>query len=172
MVVFLNKVDMVDDPELMELVELEIRELLTQYQFPGDDVPIIRGSALKALESGEVDSPDTKCIFELLDALDISRVHLLGLSLGGLVGQVMAIDFAEQVNQLILVNTFAHLWPTSLRESYTLARRAVVSKFDSNFMMAISHDGSIPISLAMATTLSRNHSGTRAPQASWVMAPA
>ncbi len=70
MVVFLNKVDMVDDPELIELVELEIRELLTAYEFPGDEIPIIRGSALKALESGDPNSPDTKCIFELLDALD------------------------------------------------------------------------------------------------------
>src|SRR5512137_2406298 len=69
-IVFLNKVDMVDDPELLDLVELEVREMLTQYKFPGDKTPIIRGSALKALESGEVDSPDTKCIFELLDALD------------------------------------------------------------------------------------------------------
>jgi elongation factor Tu len=70
MVVFMNKVDMVDDPELLDLVELEVRELLSQYQFPGDDIPIIRGSALKALESGEVDSEDTKCIFELMEALD------------------------------------------------------------------------------------------------------
>ena len=53
-IVFLNKVDMVDDPELLDLVEMEVREMLTQYQFPGDDVPIIRGSALKALESGEI----------------------------------------------------------------------------------------------------------------------
>jgi elongation factor Tu len=51
-VVFMNKVDMVDDPELLELVELEVRELLSEYDFPGDDTPIIRGSALKALESG------------------------------------------------------------------------------------------------------------------------
>ena len=70
MVVFMNKVDMVDDPELLDLVELEVRELLTQYQFPGDDIPIIRGSALKALESGELESEDTKCILELVDALD------------------------------------------------------------------------------------------------------
>ena len=70
MVVFLNKVDMVDDPELIELVELEVRELLTAYEFPGDDIPIIRGSALKALESGDPNSPDTKCIFELMEALD------------------------------------------------------------------------------------------------------
>jgi len=72
-VVFMNKVDQVDDPELLELVEMEIRELLTQYKFPGDEVPIIRGSALKALEAaiaGNVDSPDCKCIFELMDALD------------------------------------------------------------------------------------------------------
>jgi elongation factor Tu len=69
-IVFLNKVDMVDDPELLDLVELEVREMLTQYKFPGDKTPIIRGSALKALESGDPDAPDCKCIFELLDALD------------------------------------------------------------------------------------------------------
>jgi len=68
-------------------------------------------------------------VAKLLDALEIPRAHVLGLSLGGLVGQVLAIDFAEKLNQLILVNTFAHLWPTSLRETYTLARRAIVSKF-------------------------------------------
>jgi elongation factor Tu len=70
MVVFLNKCDMVDDEELIELVELELRELLTKYEFPGDDIPIIRGSALKALESDDVGSGDVKPIFELLDALD------------------------------------------------------------------------------------------------------
>ena len=69
-VVYLNKVDMVDDPELLDLVELEVRELLSLYDFPGDDLPIIRGSALKALESGDPDSEDTKSIFELLEALD------------------------------------------------------------------------------------------------------
>ncbi len=69
-VVFLNKVDMVDDPELIELVELELRELLSKYGFPGDDVPIIKGSALKALESDDPDSPDAACIFELMDAVD------------------------------------------------------------------------------------------------------
>ena len=69
-VVFLNKVDMVDDPELLELVELEVRELLSQYEFPGDDIPVIKGSALKAMESGEWDSDDTKCIHELLAAVD------------------------------------------------------------------------------------------------------
>ena len=53
MVVFMNKCDMVDDPELLDLVELELRELLSSYDFPGDDIPIIRGSALKALESGD-----------------------------------------------------------------------------------------------------------------------
>ena len=52
-VVFLNKVDMVDDPELLELVELEVRELLSKYNFPGDDLPVVRGSALKALEAGD-----------------------------------------------------------------------------------------------------------------------
>jgi elongation factor Tu len=69
-VVFLNKVDMVDDPELIELVELELRELLTKYEFPGDEIPIIRGSALKALESDDPDSEDAKCVFELMDAVD------------------------------------------------------------------------------------------------------
>ncbi len=69
-VVFLNKTDMVDDPELIELVELELRELLSSYDFPGDDIPIIRGSALKALESGDPASPDTACILELMDAVD------------------------------------------------------------------------------------------------------
>ncbi len=69
-VVFLNKVDMVDDPELLELVELEVRELLSQYEFPGDDIPVIPGSALKAMESGEWEGEDTKCIHELMDAID------------------------------------------------------------------------------------------------------
>ncbi len=69
-VVFLNKCDMVDDPELIELVELELRELLTMYEFPGDETPIIRGSALKALESDNADSAEAKCIWELLDAID------------------------------------------------------------------------------------------------------
>jgi len=69
-VVFLNKVDLVDDEELLELVELEIRELLDKYEFPGDKTPIIRGSALKALESGDADSAEAKCIFDLIDALD------------------------------------------------------------------------------------------------------
>jgi len=70
MVVFLNKTDMVDDEELLELVELEVRELLSEYEFPGDDIPVIKGSALAALESGEVDAEATKCIDELLEALD------------------------------------------------------------------------------------------------------
>jgi elongation factor Tu len=73
MVVFLNKVDMMEDEELLELVELEVRELLTKYEFPGDDVPIIRGSALKALEStGDLsrDDSNAKCIWELMDAVD------------------------------------------------------------------------------------------------------
>ncbi len=68
-VVFLNKVDMVDDEELVELVELEIRELLSKYEFPGDDIPIIRGSALQALDNPE-DEGKTKCIFDLMEALD------------------------------------------------------------------------------------------------------
>ncbi len=69
-VVFLNKCDMVDDPELLDLVELEVRDLLTSYNFEGDKIPVIRGSALKALESGDPNSPDTKCIAELMDAVD------------------------------------------------------------------------------------------------------
>ncbi|MDH3878883.1 MAG: elongation factor Tu, partial [Desulfobacterales bacterium] len=69
-VVFLNKTDMVDDEELIELVELELRELLDKYEFPGDDTPIIQGSALKALESDDPDSEDAKCVFELMDAID------------------------------------------------------------------------------------------------------
>jgi elongation factor Tu len=69
-VVFLNKCDMVDDEELIELVELELRELLDKYEFPGDDTPIVRGSALKALECDDADAEDAKCIFELLEATD------------------------------------------------------------------------------------------------------
>jgi len=69
-VVFLNKVDLVDDPELIELVELELRELLSKYEFPGDDIPIIKGSALKALEADDFNSEAVKPIFELMDALD------------------------------------------------------------------------------------------------------
>ena len=69
-VVFLNKCDMVDDEELIELVELELRELLTKYEFPGDEIPIIRGSALKALESDDPDSEDVKAIWELMEAID------------------------------------------------------------------------------------------------------
>ena len=74
-IVFLNKTDQVDDDELLELVEMEVRELLTEYEFPGDEIPIIKGSALKALEvaqkEGDVkDNPDCKCIFELMDAVD------------------------------------------------------------------------------------------------------
>jgi elongation factor Tu len=69
-VVFMNKCDIVDDPELLDLVELEVRELLSVYQFPGDDTPIIRGSALKALESGDANSEYGKKIGELMDALD------------------------------------------------------------------------------------------------------
>jgi len=68
--VFLNKCDMVDDPELIELVELELRELLSKYDFPGDDIPIIQGSALKALESDDPDSEESKCISALMDAID------------------------------------------------------------------------------------------------------
>jgi elongation factor Tu len=70
-VVYLNKVDMVDDPELLDLVELEVRELLSEYQFPGDDIPVIRGSALKALEgSGDPEAEESKSVMELMEALD------------------------------------------------------------------------------------------------------
>jgi elongation factor Tu len=71
-VVFLNKVDMVDDPELLDLVEMEVRELLSKYEFPGDDVPVIRGSALKALNSGgKRGDPDADPVFALMDAVDV-----------------------------------------------------------------------------------------------------
>jgi elongation factor Tu len=68
-VVFMNKCDMVDDPELLDLVELEIRELLTRYEFPGDKIPVVRGSALKAMQNPD-DPASTKCIQDLLDAVD------------------------------------------------------------------------------------------------------
>jgi elongation factor Tu len=69
MVVFLNKADMVDDPELLELVEMEVRELLSEYDFPGDDIPVITGSALKALEN-PTDEEAIKCIMDLMEAVD------------------------------------------------------------------------------------------------------
>jgi len=69
LVVFMNKVDQVDDPELLELVELEVRELLTQYQFPGDDIPVIMGSALEALSNID-DADKTKCVMDLMEAVD------------------------------------------------------------------------------------------------------
>src|SRR5512144_3395249 len=74
-VVFMNKVDMVDDPELIELVEMELRDLLKKYEFPGDEIPIIRGSALKAMEQAikpdsSPDDPAFKCIYELMEAVD------------------------------------------------------------------------------------------------------
>ncbi len=69
-VVFLNKVDMVDDPELIDLVEAEVRELLTKYEFDGDNTPVIRGSALKALETSDINSEEAKPILELIEALD------------------------------------------------------------------------------------------------------
>jgi elongation factor Tu len=70
-VVYLNKVDKVDDPELLDLVELEVRELLSEYQFPGDDIPVIRGSALEALEgSGDPEAEESKSVMELMEALD------------------------------------------------------------------------------------------------------
>ncbi len=75
MVVFMNKVDMVDDPELLELVEVELRDLLTSYEFPGDEIPIIQGSALKALEAAsstetKIDDPRMDCIWKLMEAVD------------------------------------------------------------------------------------------------------
>ena len=72
MVVFLNKCDQVDDEELLELVEMEVRETLSEYEFPGDEIPVIKGSALNALtcESGDINDPDFACIKELMDAVD------------------------------------------------------------------------------------------------------
>jgi elongation factor Tu len=69
-VVFLNKTDMVDDPELLDLVEMEVRDLLTQYEFPGDKIPIVKGSAAKALAAGDPSHPDAKCILDLIAAVD------------------------------------------------------------------------------------------------------
>jgi elongation factor Tu len=69
-IVYMNKVDQVDDEELLDLVELEVRELLSEYDFPGDDIPVIRGSALKAGESDDPDSEENKSIWELLEAMD------------------------------------------------------------------------------------------------------
>ena len=70
LVVFMNKCDLVDAPELLELVEMEVRELLSSYGYPGDEIPVVRGSALKALESDSADSPDAQCVLELLAACD------------------------------------------------------------------------------------------------------
>jgi len=72
MVVFLNKVDLVDDPELLDLVELEVRELLSEYEFPGDEIPVVRGASLAALKTDNPgpDNPDSKCIYELVKACD------------------------------------------------------------------------------------------------------
>jgi len=69
-VVYLNKVDLVDDEELLDLVELELRELLNRYEFPGDDIPILRGSALKAMQAGDPEHPDCKSVLELLEQID------------------------------------------------------------------------------------------------------
>jgi elongation factor Tu len=69
-VVFLNKTDMVDDPELLDLVEMEVRDLLTQYEYPGDKIPIVKGSAAKALAAGDPTHPDAKCILDLIAAVD------------------------------------------------------------------------------------------------------
>jgi elongation factor Tu len=72
MVVFLNKVDLVDDPELLDLVELEVRELLSEYEFPGDEIPVVRGASLPALQADNPgpDNPDSKCIYDLMEACD------------------------------------------------------------------------------------------------------
>ncbi|HDM70744.1 MAG TPA: GTP-binding protein, partial [Thermotogales bacterium] len=70
MVVFLNKIDMVDDEELIDLVEMEVRDLLSKYDFPGDEIPVIRGSALKALESDDPNNEWVQKIYELMDAVD------------------------------------------------------------------------------------------------------
>src|SRR5580765_1291112 len=69
-VVFLNKTDMVDDPELLDLVEMEVRDLLNKYEFPGDKIPIVKGSAAKALAAGDPSHPDAKCILDLIAAVD------------------------------------------------------------------------------------------------------
>src|SRR2546423_10265484 len=71
-VVFLNKTDMVDDPELLDLVEMEVRDLLNKYEFPGDKIPIVKGSAAKALAAGDPSHPDAKCILDLITAVDDS----------------------------------------------------------------------------------------------------
>jgi elongation factor Tu len=70
LVVFMNKCDMVDDKELLDLVEMEVRELLTEYEFPGDKIPIVKGSATKALAAGDPAAPDAKCVLELMEAVD------------------------------------------------------------------------------------------------------
>ncbi|MHA3773060.1 elongation factor Tu [Verrucomicrobiota bacterium sgz303538] len=70
LVVFMNKCDMVDDPELLDLVEMEVRDLLSQYEYPGDKIPIVRGSAVKALSAGDPANPDAKPILDLMDAVD------------------------------------------------------------------------------------------------------
>ena len=90
--------------------------------------PDLRGHG----QSGKPRGPITMAqlatdIAGLMDGLGLAPAHIVGLSLGGLVGQQLAIDFPQKVNRLVLVNTFAHLWPTSLRETYTLLRRAIVS---------------------------------------------
>ncbi len=92
--------------------------------------PNLRGHKLSSRVRGPITIHTLAAdVAKLLAALEIDTAHVLGLSLGGLVAQTLAIDFPEKVNQLVLVNTFAHLRPTSLRETYTLARRVVVSRF-------------------------------------------
>ena len=107
-VVFMNKCDMVDDDELLELVEMEIRELLNEYDFDGDNTPIIRGSALKALESTSTDpnAPEYKCIWELMDAclLYTSRIYLLNPYLenfkGNVYRQTMFAEFEREAHAM------------------------------------------------------------------------
>ena len=85
LVVFLNKIDLVDDPELLDLVEMELRELLSKYEFPGDKIPIIRGSSKPALESQGKDDAACKAIDELMDAVDAA---LLKIKKDGRLGEI------------------------------------------------------------------------------------
>ncbi len=93
-------------------------------------MPNLRGHKLSSPVRGSItiDALATD-VARLLEALDVRIAHVVGFSLGGLVAQRLALDYPQMVDQLVLVNTFAHLWPTSLHEAYTLARRAVVSKY-------------------------------------------
>src|SRR5687768_9698626 len=102
-VVFLNKVDMVDDPELLELVELEVRELLSQYDFPGDDIPLIKGSALKALESGDPASPDGASKKTVVTGVEMFRKLLDEAQAGDNVGLLLrGVDKEEVARGMVL----------------------------------------------------------------------